>query len=96
MAKKRFSRVLHRMHLYFVRFTKISILVAALLQDARNSGKIAGSCFYHPRKTHMSLGIMNVSPDFFGQGIARSLLTKIIQMADDQSLPVRLVPVPKT
>ena len=34
---------------------------------------------------------MNVSPDFFGQGIARSLLTKIIQIADDQSLPVRLV-----
>ena len=34
---------------------------------------------------------MNVSPDFFGQGIARSLLTKIIQMADQQCLPVRLV-----
>ena len=30
-------------------------------------------------------------PDFFGQGIARSLLTKIIQIANDQSLPVRLV-----
>jgi hypothetical protein len=34
---------------------------------------------------------MNVSPDFFGQGIARNLLTKIIQIAEDQSLPVRLV-----
>ena len=32
-----------------------------------------------------------MSPQFFGQGIARSLLTKIIQIADDQSLPVRLV-----
>ena len=62
-----------------------------LVARCKNSGKIAGSCFYHPRKTHMSLGIMNVSPDFFGQGIARSLLTKIIQMADDQSLPVRLI-----
>ena len=62
-----------------------------LIAECKGTGKIAGSCFYHPRKTHLSLGIMNVSPDFFGQGIARSLLTKIIQIADDQSLPVRLV-----
>ena len=62
-----------------------------LIAECMETGKIAGSCFYHPRKTHLSLGIMNVSPDFFGQGIARSLLTKIIQIADDQSLPVRLV-----
>ena len=62
-----------------------------LVAKCRISGRVAGSCFYHPRKTHVSLGIMNVSPDFFGQGIARSLLTKIIQMADQQCLPVRLV-----
>ena len=62
-----------------------------LIAKCKETGKIAGSCFYHPRKTHLSLGIMNVSPDFFGQGIARSLLTKIIQIADDQSLPIRLV-----
>ena len=62
-----------------------------LVAKCRISGRVAGSCFYHPRKTHVSLGIMNVSPDFFGQGIARSLLTKIIQIANDQSLPVRLV-----
>ena len=62
-----------------------------LIAECKETGKIAGSCFYHPRKTHVSLGIMNVSPDFFGQGIARCLLTKIIQIADDQSLPVRLV-----
>ena len=62
-----------------------------LIAECKETGKIAGSCFYHPRKTHVSLGIMNVSPDFFGQGIARNLLTKIIQIAEDQSLPVRLV-----
>ena len=62
-----------------------------LIAQCNKTGKIAASCFYHPRKTHVALGIMNVSPDFFGQGIARRLLTKIIQMADDQSLPVRLV-----
>jgi len=62
-----------------------------LIAECKETGKIAGSCFYHPRKTHVSLGIMNVSHDFFGQGIARNLLTKIIQIADNQSLPVRLV-----
>ena len=30
-------------------------------------------------------------PGFFRTGVARSLLTKIIQIADDQSLPVRLI-----
>ena len=34
---------------------------------------------------------MNVSPYFFGQGIAGSLLKRIIGIAEDQSLPVRLV-----
>jgi len=62
-----------------------------LIAECEETGRIAGSCFYHPRNTHVSLGIMNVSPDFFGQGIARKLLTKIIQIAEDQSLPVRLV-----
>lgn len=55
------------------------------------SGRIAGSCFYHPRPTHVSLGIMNVHPEFFGQGIARQLLRFIMDLADEQDLPVRLV-----
>lgn len=62
-----------------------------LIAECKETGKIAGSCFYHPRKTHVSLGIMNVSPNFFGQGIAGSLLKRIIGIAEDQSLPVRLV-----
>lgn len=36
--------------------------------------RLAGSCFYHPRPTHVSLGIMNVHPDYFGRGIASALL----------------------
>ena len=27
---------------------------------------IVGSCFYHPRETHVSLGIMNVHPNYSG------------------------------
>lgn len=52
-------------------------------------GRFMGSCFYHPRETHMSLGIMNAHPDFAGRGVARELLAEIIRRAGDK--PVRLV-----
>ena len=38
-------------------------------------GRLMGSCFYHPRETHVSLGIMNAHPDFAGRGVARALLS---------------------
>lgn len=50
---------------------------------------VVGSCFYHPRPTHMSLGIMNVHPDYFGHGIASRLLDYILHKAEKK--PVRLV-----
>ena len=37
--------------------------------------QIAGSCFFHPRNTHVSLGIMNVHPEFFGLGMTRKIVT---------------------
>ncbi len=37
------------------------------------SGRIMGSCFFHPRPTHVGLGIMNVHPNYFGFGVARSM-----------------------
>ena len=52
---------------------------------------IVGSCFVHPRRTHHSLGIMNVHPDHFGKGAARALLGQIIQSATHEGKPVRLV-----
>lgn len=55
------------------------------------SGRLAGSCFYHPRPTHVSLGIMNVHPNYFGCGVARALLDSIIAFAQRQQKPLRLV-----
>ena len=46
------------------------------------NGRLMGSCFYHPREKHVSLGIMNVHPNYFGQGVARALLEYIIDFAD--------------
>src|SRR5829696_1522836 len=39
-------------------------------EDPAAPGQLMGSCFYHPRETHVSLGIMNVSPAYFGRGVA--------------------------
>jgi GNAT superfamily N-acetyltransferase len=47
-----------------------------------DTGRLMGSCFYHPRKLHVSLGIMNVHPNYFGLGVARALLKHIIDYTD--------------
>jgi GNAT superfamily N-acetyltransferase len=55
------------------------------------TGRLASSCFFHPRPTHVSLGIMNVHPNYFGRGVARMLLSQIIEFADRDEKPLRLV-----
>lgn len=55
------------------------------------TGRLMGSCFYHPRPTHVSLGIMNSHPDFAGRGVASALLRFITDFADRERKPVRLV-----
>ncbi len=62
-----------------------------LLAVRKSDQKILGSCFYHPRPTHVSLGIMNVHPSAFGRGIARELLQRVKLVAERADLPLRLV-----
>ncbi|HZO87820.1 MAG TPA: GNAT family N-acetyltransferase [Chthonomonadaceae bacterium] len=62
-----------------------------LVAENTRTGRLAGSCFYHPRPTHVSLGIMNVHPNYFGTGVARLLLRAIIEIAEGQHKPLRLV-----
>jgi ribosomal protein S18 acetylase RimI-like enzyme len=55
------------------------------------TGRLTGSCFYHPRPLHCSLGIMNVHPNYFRRGVARALLAYVIDYADRKGSPaVRL------
>ncbi len=49
------------------------------------SGRIMGSCFYHPRKHHVSLGIMTVHPNYFGCGVGGALLRHIIDFTDEHN-----------
>lgn len=62
-----------------------------IIAECAQSGRMTGSCFVHPRETHFSLGIMNVHPKFYGQGIAGVILREIIAMADAEGKPIRLV-----
>lgn len=61
-----------------------------LMVDYTND-KVAASCFYHLRKSHMSLGIMNVHPDYAGYGLASQLLKEIICISEREKLPLRLI-----
>lgn len=56
---------------------------------AEIEGQLAGSCFYHPRDSHVGLGIMNTAPEFAGRGVAKALLAEIVERAGE--LPLRLV-----
>ncbi len=55
------------------------------------SGRLAGSCYFHPRETHFSLGIMNAHPDYAGRGVATRILDEVLRLADADAKPVRLV-----
>src|SRR5262249_37295559 len=50
-------------------------------------GRLMGSCFYHPRKHHVSLGIMNVHPNHFGLQVGRALLQHIIAFTERGGYP---------
>ncbi len=62
-----------------------------LVAEHSATGELGASCFVHVRPTHVSLGIMNVHPNYFGQGLARRILGAITTEADRLGKPVRLV-----
>jgi GNAT superfamily N-acetyltransferase len=55
------------------------------------SGRLLGICFYHPRPSHLSVGIVAVSPTSGGRGVARAMVEEVFREADAAGLPVRLV-----
>ncbi len=62
-----------------------------VVAEHSQSGRLMGSCFYHEREMHLGLGIMNVHPCDFGQGVGRRLLQYVLDYADEKTIPaVRL------
>lgn len=63
-----------------------------IVAENPENGRLAGSCFFHPRKHHVSLGIMNVHPNYFGCGAGSALLKHICNYTDRGGFPsLRLV-----
>lgn len=63
----------------------------AVVAVADDHETLMGVCFYHVRETHISLGIMSVNPDHFGQGVGRALLNHIIEFARHEGKSLRLI-----
>ena len=62
-----------------------------LVAEHPETGRLMACCFYRERETHVSLGIMNVHPNYMGQGIARRLLDHIVAFQEAAGKPLRLV-----
>lgn len=62
-----------------------------VVMEETRTGILVGSCFFHPRPTHLSLGIVNTHPEYFGRGIARRMLDEVIGLAEGAGKPLRLV-----
>jgi GNAT superfamily N-acetyltransferase len=56
-----------------------------------SSGQLLGICFYHPRETHVSLGIVGTAPAAGRRGVARTMVEEALRLASEAGLPVRLV-----
>jgi GNAT superfamily N-acetyltransferase len=54
----------------------------AVVAENPETGRLMGSCFYHPRPQHVSLGIMNVHPNYFGMAVGSALLQYIIDYTE--------------
>jgi GNAT superfamily N-acetyltransferase len=52
-------------------------------------GKLIGSIFYHPRETHIGIGVVTTHPAASQRGIAKAMLQEIIAQAAGK--PLRLV-----
>ncbi len=63
----------------------------ALVAEHARTKSVIGSCFVHPRETHVSLGILNVHPSYGGTGVAARLVDSVIAFARKEDLPLRLV-----
>jgi GNAT superfamily N-acetyltransferase len=56
-----------------------------------DDGEIVGVCFSHERETHVSIGIVATSPDSGGRGIAKKMMSLVLEKAKRLGKPARLV-----
>lgn len=54
-------------------------------------GKILGVCFSHERETHVAIGIVSTAPEAGGCGIAKKMMSLVLDKARRLGKPARLV-----
>lgn len=55
------------------------------------NGEIIGVCFSHERERHLSVGIVATSPDAEGRGVAKAMMSRVLEKARSLGKPVHLV-----
>jgi hypothetical protein len=55
------------------------------------TGKLIGTCYLHPRETHIGVGIVNTASDVASAGVASQMIREACAIADASGLPLRLV-----
>jgi len=53
-----------------------------VVAENERTGRLMGSCFFHPRPEHVTLGILNVHPNYFERGVARALVDHVIDYTE--------------
>jgi len=53
-----------------------------VVAENERTGRLMGSCFFHPRPEHVTLGILNVHPNYFERGVARALVAHVIDYTE--------------
>ncbi len=55
------------------------------------TGEVLGVCFSHERETHVAIGIVATAPEAAGRGIAKQMMTAVLEKARSLGKPARLV-----
>ncbi len=55
------------------------------------TGEVLGVCFSHERETHVAIGIVATAPEAGGRGIAKQMMTAVLEKARNLGKPARLV-----
>lgn len=55
------------------------------------TGEVLGVCFSHERETHVAIGIVATAPEASGRGIAKQMMTAVLEKAHNLGKPARLV-----
>src|ERR1019366_1261834 len=62
-----------------------------VVAESEATSRLMGVLFYRERQTHVALGVLAVHPNYFAMGVAKSLVTFVIDYAEALDKPIRLI-----